>query len=100
MAKSQAARKPGDRPFPWRCPRCLAVDVQRVVTPYTAKVEHDGCEYTIDIPALRVPKCGSCGELVFSNDVDEQIRQALRRHLRGEGQDPALGAEVVTESGR
>jgi HTH-type transcriptional regulator/antitoxin MqsA len=164
MANSDAARNAGDRPFPWRCPRCLALDVQRVVTPYTANVTHDGCEYAIDIPALAVPKCQTCGELVISNDVEEQIRAALRRHLHllspsqilagrrtlalkedelanrlgvaagtisrwengnliqsrsmdnllrvyfaipevrdvlsGAGQDPALGTEVVTQSGR
>ena len=82
MANAHAAHNPGDRPFPWRCPRCLAVDVHPVVIRYTARVKHDGTEYTIEIPALEVPKCQSCGELVISNGADEQIREALRRHLR------------------
>src|SRR6516225_3764369 len=61
MANAHAAHNPGDRPFPWRCPRCLAVDVHPVVIRYTARVKHDGTEYTIEIPALEVPKCQSCG---------------------------------------
>ena len=53
-----------------------------MVMPYTAKTKHDGIEYTIDISALEFPRCPSCGELVFSNRVDEQIRDALRDRLR------------------
>jgi putative zinc finger/helix-turn-helix YgiT family protein len=82
MSSSRGTGGSGDRPFPWRCPNCLATDVWPVVTPYTAKVKHDGIEYTIDIPALEIPKCRNCGELLFSNHVDEQIRDALRSRLR------------------
>ena len=58
------------------------MDVRPVVMPYPAKVKHDGIEYTIDIPALEIPRCQNCGELLFSNHVDEQIRDALRDRLR------------------
>jgi putative zinc finger/helix-turn-helix YgiT family protein len=50
--------------------------------PYTAKVKQDGIEYIIDIPALEIPKCHNCGDLLFSNHADEQIRDALRNRLR------------------
>ena len=82
MASSRGTRDSGDRPFPWRCPNCLAKEVQPVVTPYTAKIKHDGTEYTLEIAALRVPRCQNCGEILFSNQVDEQIRDALRSRLR------------------
>jgi putative zinc finger/helix-turn-helix YgiT family protein len=48
--------------------------------PYTAHAKHDGIEYALEIPDLEIPKCQNCGELVFSYNVDEQIRDALRRH--------------------
>ncbi len=82
MANSRDALTSGDRPFPWRCPHCLAKDVWPEVMPYTAKSKHDGVEYAIDIPALEIPKCRNCGELLFSYHVDEQIRDALRSRLR------------------
>jgi hypothetical protein len=49
-----------------------------MVTPYSARIKQSGIEYTIDIAALETPTCQSCGELLFSNHVDEQIRDALR----------------------
>ena len=48
---------------------------------HTSQIKHDGRLYTVEIPALRVPQCGDCGELVFDNDSDEQIAQALREQL-------------------
>jgi DNA-binding transcriptional regulator YiaG len=74
--------KPKDRPFPWRCPRCLDMTVYPVAMPYRAKANHDGRLYELDISDLRVPKCSACGELVFNNQADEQITQALRAHVR------------------
>src|SRR5207249_4792396 len=75
-------REPGDRPFPWRCPRCHAVDAVHLQTmPYTAEIAHDGRTYKLEIPDLQIPKCSSCQELIPSHRVDEQIRRALRSHL-------------------
>ncbi len=82
MINTSDPRTTDDRPFPWRCPHCLAKEVRPAVMPYAAKVKHDGIEYTIDIPALEIPKCQNCGELLFSNHVDEQIRDALLDRLR------------------
>jgi putative zinc finger/helix-turn-helix YgiT family protein len=50
--------------------------------PYAIDVKHDGQSYHLEIPDLRIPKCRACGELVFSNSVDDQVLQALRRHVR------------------
>jgi putative zinc finger/helix-turn-helix YgiT family protein len=48
---------------------------------YTARIAHDGRTYQLEIPDIRIPKCCSCGELIFSHSVDDQIRCALRSHL-------------------
>lgn len=50
--------------------------------PYSVEVKHDGTLYTIEIPQLEIPICAACGEKVFTNEVDEQITEALRAHLR------------------
>jgi putative zinc finger/helix-turn-helix YgiT family protein len=71
-----------DRPFPWQCPNCLKRNVDPTTVPYTARVKHDGVEYSLEIPKLDIPRCRDCGELVFSNAVNEQIWDALRAHLR------------------
>jgi putative zinc finger/helix-turn-helix YgiT family protein len=55
--------------------------VERVTLPHTSQIKHDGRLYTVEIPALRVPRCSSCGELVFDNAADEQIARALREQL-------------------
>ncbi len=67
--------------FPWRCPECGKKAVQSATLQHTSQIKHDGRLFTVEIPWLRVPQCGACGELVFDNDADEQIAQALREHL-------------------
>jgi putative zinc finger/helix-turn-helix YgiT family protein len=76
--------RPGgrDKPFPWRCVKCLKRDVYPATVSYTAEVNHDGRLYEVPVPVLEVPRCQSCGELVFTNHVDEQITDALRTQLR------------------
>ena len=48
---------------------------------HTSQIKHDGRLYTVEVPKLRVPRCVECGELIFDNDADEQIAQALRDQL-------------------
>ncbi len=72
----------GDKPFPWRCRKCLKREVYPATIAYTAEVSHDGRLYQVPVPALEIPKCRSCGELVFTTRVDEQITAALRGQLR------------------
>lgn len=81
QTKRNGQSKPGDKPFPWRCFKCLKREVNPVKIPYTARVNHDGRLYEIPIPELEIPRCQACGELTFSNGVDEQITQALRAQL-------------------
>ncbi len=70
------------KPFPWRCMECGKREVVPARIPYTAEVKHDGTLYVIDIPELEIPVCTACGEKVFTNDVDDQISEALRAHLK------------------
>ena len=69
------------KPFPWRCPECGKKAVQPATVQHTSQIKHDGRLYAVEIAKLRVPQCGACGELVFDNDADEQIAQALREQL-------------------
>jgi DNA-binding transcriptional regulator YiaG len=49
---------------------------------YQAAVKHDGRLYEFSIPELTIPVCDACGERVFTSDVDRQVNEALRSHLR------------------
>ena len=69
------------RPFPWRCPECGKKDVRPETVVHTSQIKHDGRMYRVEVPELRVPRCGSCGELVFDNEADEQIAAAFRYQL-------------------
>jgi len=70
------------KPFPWRCPKCLAREVRPKSVEYRAQVKHDGRLHKIVVPQLSLPVCDACGEQVFSNDTDAQISRALRGNLR------------------
>jgi putative zinc finger/helix-turn-helix YgiT family protein len=72
---------PKGKPFPWRCPGCGKKEVWLATVQHTSQIKHDGRLYAVEIPRLRVPQCGACGELVFDNDADEQIARALREQL-------------------
>ncbi len=69
------------RRFPWRCPECGKKEVRLATVRHTSQIKHDGRLHSVEVPKLRVPRCAACGELVFDNDVDEQIAAALRRQL-------------------
>ena len=69
------------KPFPWLCTECGRKEVRLATVSHTSKIRHDGRIYIVELPALRVPRCESCGELVFDNDAGEQIYQALREQL-------------------
>ena len=56
-------------------------EVRPVTVQHTSRIKHDGRLYTVEVPRFRVPQCRACGELVFDNDADEQIAQALREQL-------------------
>jgi putative zinc finger/helix-turn-helix YgiT family protein len=70
-----------DRPFPWRCPNCLKLEVRLETFPRTVSVNHDGRVHELQIPELRAPRCGACGEILIDNQVDEQVNAALRSRV-------------------
>ena len=80
--ETEKVRKQRDRAFPWPCANCLRDEVYPVTMPYTTEIKHDGLTYSLAIPVLTIPKCRACGELVFSNSVDDQIVRALRTQAR------------------
>ncbi len=70
------------KPFPWRCPKCLAREVRPKSIAYRAQVKHDGRLHEVVVPHLSLPVCDACGEQVFSNETEAQISRALRALLR------------------
>lgn len=70
-----------EKMFPRRCAECGKSEVQRTTIGYDAEVKHDGRLYTFHIAELHVNRCAACGEMLFSNETDEQISTALRTHL-------------------
>lgn len=70
-----------DKPFPWRCPECGKREVRPATVHHTSQIRHDGRRYSVEVPQLRVPQCEACGEMVFDNDADSQIYDALREQL-------------------
>ena len=65
------------RPFPWICPNCRKKEVRLATISYQTERRHEGRLIAIAIPDLTVPKCASCGELVFNYVADEQILAAV-----------------------
>jgi putative zinc finger/helix-turn-helix YgiT family protein len=70
-----------DKPFPWRCPQCGRKEVRPATVCHTSRIKHDGRLYCVEVPELRVPRCEACGEMVFDNEADSQIADALREQL-------------------
>ena len=79
---TKKTREPGARPFPWPCPTCLTLTVIPTIIDYTARVKQDGVVHELHLPTLEVPRCQTCGELILTTAVDEQINDALRVRLR------------------
>ncbi len=71
-----------ERPFPWRCRHCGQQEVILTTLAYRAEVRHDGRLHSFVIPELTLPICQACGEKVFTEDVDCQVNEALRLHLK------------------
>jgi putative zinc finger/helix-turn-helix YgiT family protein len=64
-----------------RCVECGKKDMAPDTIAHVAHMKHDGTSYEIAIPQLHVLKCKSCGDVVFDDESDEQMSQALRDHL-------------------
>jgi putative zinc finger/helix-turn-helix YgiT family protein len=59
---------------------CLKEEVYPETMPYAIDVKHDNRMYHLEIPAIAIPKCRACGELVFTHTEDDKILEALRAH--------------------
>jgi putative zinc finger/helix-turn-helix YgiT family protein len=70
-----------EKPFPWKCHHCFKNQVVMKTESYDAEFRHDGRLHTFTVPTLRIPVCEACGEKVFTEEVDDQITDALRSHL-------------------
>ncbi len=70
-----------ERPFPRRCRQCGKVEVILDTTEYEVEVRHDGRLYKFTVRDLKLPICQACGEKVFTEDVDDQVNDALRSYL-------------------
>src|SRR6202048_2472406 len=83
------------RPFPWFCPNCRCKEVCPVTIPYECQRFHNGQPITVVLSALVVPKCGHCGELVFTYDTEEQINLAYQAQTDalGNGANPTNSGE-------
>lgn len=63
------------------CPQCGKVEVESAIFDFDAEVRHDGKLHAFTVPGLRAWQCRTCGERIFTNDVDRQVNEALRSHL-------------------
>ena len=70
------------QPFPWRCNQCGKRAVDMATIEYAAEVRHDGRLHAFTIAGLQIPVCQVCGEKVFTDEVDRQVNDALRLHLK------------------
>jgi putative zinc finger/helix-turn-helix YgiT family protein len=80
MTTSETVRRTS-KPFPWRCPECRAKAVNRATLKHTAQVRHEGRLHTVELTELRVPRCDSCGAVIFDDDANGQIYDGLRVQL-------------------
>ncbi len=66
---------------PPRCPSCSRPALVQTVISHTSEIRHEGRLHTIEVSKLPVLKCAKCGEILFTNDSDRAITQALRAEL-------------------
>jgi hypothetical protein len=77
VLRTPELERPNDRPFPWYCPRCRQKTVWRTIVNYQCqRLDHGQADQVI-VPDLAVPKCASCGELVFDYLAEDQINTAF-----------------------
>lgn len=69
-------------PFPWQCPKCLKHEVRPAKVDFSLEVRYDGRLHALTLKALTVPVCSSCGERVFTSEIDDRINEAMRDQLR------------------
>jgi DNA-binding transcriptional regulator YiaG len=69
----------GEGTFSPRCGNCRQRAVALATIPYAVQMDHDGRKYTVDLPALEVPKRGNCGAIALHEEANRKISEAFRR---------------------
>jgi hypothetical protein len=77
---SQALHTHG-HPFPWYCPNCRQKEVRRATILYQCQRYFQGQPITVVLPALEVPRCGNCVELVITYETEDQINLAYQAQI-------------------
>jgi putative zinc finger/helix-turn-helix YgiT family protein len=62
----------------WICGTCGKRAMSAVERAYETTIEHDGVEYKLSLPALRVHECSSCGAVTLDDDANREVSDALR----------------------
>ena len=63
-----------EKPSPWYCPRCRNREVRRRVVCWEGERVALGQTVHVTVPCLSLPVCDACGERVFDDIADQQIR--------------------------
>ncbi|HEX7379900.1 MAG TPA: type II TA system antitoxin MqsA family protein [Pirellulales bacterium] len=71
-----------EKPFPWRCPKCLKRTVVPDMIDFSIEVRYEGRLHEIALHGLAAAVCSSCQERVFTSETDDAIRVATRAQLR------------------
>lgn len=53
--------------------------MRRTAVAYQCQRKHQGTTVTVSVPALVVPQCAECGELVFDYVAEAQINGGFRQ---------------------
>lgn len=76
MAKTKSNTRPDSQ-----CPMCDGGVMRDAVLRHTAVMRNDGKQHEVVIENLTVRRCEKCAEILFDNRADDQMQDALRRHL-------------------
>jgi putative zinc finger/helix-turn-helix YgiT family protein len=69
------------KPFPWRCPSCAQVTLTPTEIAHRSEIKYESRLHVVEIACLAVLKCTNCGEVIYTNDSDDAIADALRQQL-------------------
>ena len=66
------------RDFPWRCGVCRERTLKPARVLYSATLQHDGRDYTVEVPDLDVLQCTACANWVLDDAANRRLSVALR----------------------
>jgi ribosomal protein S27E len=67
------------KPFPWKCGECGERQVYLDHFSYSCPIAYDGRTLDLQVAEVQAPRCRKCGEVVLTDDANEQISEALQR---------------------